>query len=670
MSSAAATLELRIDGRPVAVPPGTTVAAALANAGVTHFRTSVGGERRGPLCAMGVCFECRVTIDGVPHRRACMLPCAHGMTVETAGARDLDGQAPGDPEQLAETPVPTPEGFPATNPAGAPRQACKSADHAPQPFDAGPHPSPWKAREASDEPQTDASATGPAPARRPGAGRTTVRSQVDTATVDVAVVGAGPAGLAAACRAAETGARVLLVDEGAAPGGQIWRQAAGAPPVRLAGRWLARFAASGATRLGGAAVVDAGPGPLLLVERAGGGALRVKARSVIVATGARERFLPFPGWTLPNVVGVGGAQALLKSGASFRGLRVVVAGSGPLLLPVAAALARAGAHLAPIAEQAPAGAVMRFAAGLWRRPGRLVQAARYRGAFWRTAYRCGVWVSAARGDGAVREAVLTDGKRSWVEPCDVLACAYGLLPNVELPRLLGCALDGRGDRRVRVDELQRTSAEGVFCAGEPTGIGGLDLALLGGQIAGLAAAGAAPDSPKIRALQGRRERERRLAGALDRAFRLRPELRRLATPETLVCRCEDVPLARLDPGWNARQAKLYTRAGMGPCQGRICGAALDHLLGWDEPDTARPPLLPVPLADLAQIAELAGAGDPDPDAAAAAGLAAGTATASSLAAGTAAASGVATGTGTLSNMAAGTATAPTPTACENLSQGD
>jgi NADPH-dependent 2,4-dienoyl-CoA reductase/sulfur reductase-like enzyme len=657
----AATFALRIDGRPVAVAPGTTVAAALANAGITHFRTSVGGERRGPLCAMGVCFECRVTIDGVPHRRACMVPCAPDMAIETANAIDLDHDrySSGGPLQRPEVAVSRSAPGPGASPRQTPHQTEERAGDEPQTPDGGPLHAPERGEAtadalerglpvrpirvsgqvgetAGDVAQTPAEGlTCERQTRQNGARSAAPRLQAETVSVDVAVVGAGPAGLAAACRAAEAGARVLLVDEAAAPGGQIWRQAAGAAPVRLARRWLARFAASGAMRLGAAAVVDARPGPVLLAERAGG-ALRIEARSVILATGARERFLPFPGWTLPNVVGVGGAQALLKSGASFRGLRVVVAGSGPLLLPVAGALARAGARLALIAEQAPAGAVMRFAAGLWRRPGRLAQAARYRGAFLRTAYRCGVWVSAARGDGAVREAVLTDGLRSWVEPCDVLACAYGLLPNVELPRLLGCALDdggqrlagdylggrsgrdglserdglsGRGGRVVRVDGLQRTSVEGVFCAGEPTGIGGLDLALVGGQIAGLAAAGAAPDSPEIRALQRRREGERRLGAALDRAFSLRPELRTLATPETIVCRCEDVPLGRLDPGWAARQAKLYTRAGMGPCQGRICGAALELMLGWDEPDTVRPPLLPVTLANLA---ELAGAGDPDP----------------------------------------------------------
>ncbi len=563
-------ITVRIDGRQVDVEPGASVAAALWNADIHRFRVSATGEARGPVCGMGICFECRVTIDGQPHRRACLIRCAPGMTIDTGEA----GTVP-------------PSGA-AGSAASAPRGEC-SAQRFP--------------------------------------------NTVDTLRADVVVIGAGPAGIAAACSAAEAGASVLLLDEGMAPGGQIWRRAL-VPAPDLARRWCRRLAASGAVTLCDTAVLDVAPGLVLLAERAGR-PLRIHAARVVLATGARELFLPFPGWTLPNVVGVGGAQALLKSGARFGGLRVVVAGSGPLLLPVAASLARAGARLVLVAEQAPAGAVTRFAAGLWRHPRRLAQAARYRAAFWHTPYRTGVWVAAATGRGgdlhrggrqpglgagdfpadgfgdapagaagAVREVVLTDGRKTWREACDVLACAYGLLPNLGLARLLGCELTGGTPPSVQVDGRQQTSVAGVYCAGEATGVGGLDLALASGQIAGLCAAGQPPAPRRLRALARRRDRQRQLAGALDRAFAPRQALRHLATSDTLACRCEDVPLGRLDAAWTPRQAKLYTRAGMGACQGRVCGAALAHRFGWSELDPARPPLQPASLGALAALGEL------------------------------------------------------------------
>jgi NADPH-dependent 2,4-dienoyl-CoA reductase/sulfur reductase-like enzyme len=402
----------------------------------------------------------------------------------------------------------------------------------------------------------------------------------------VVVVGGGPAGIAAAVHAAEAGTRTLLVDEQVLCGGQIWRHRGQPPPA--ARRWLERLARSGAAVLPGTTVVDA-EGRELLVEHGGRGR-RVAFERLVLATGARELFLPFPGWTLPGVAGVGGAQALLKAGARFDGARVVVAGSGPLLPAVAATLRQAGARVVGIAEQAPFSRLAAFGTSLWREPRKLAEGLGYAATLAGVPYRTGAWVREAVGGDAVEGALVTDGRREWRWDCDVLACAFGLVPSLELAGLLGCETTAGA---VVVDTSQQTSVPGVYAAGEPLGIAGVDRALTTGAVAGLAAA----SRPVPGALARRRDRESGFAARLARAFALREELLTLARPDTIVCRCEDVPLGRLAGAASLRETKLHTRAGMGPCQGRVCGSALSFLRGLP-PDAVRSPLVPVPLAVL------------------------------------------------------------------------
>ena len=191
--------------------------------------------------------------------------------------------------------------------------------------------------------------------------------------------------------------------------------------------------------------------------------------------------------------------------------------------------------------------------------------------------------------------MLNSGER---EPCDYLAAGFGLVPNVELPLLLGCALDGGMDGGfVAVNEWQETSVTGVYCAGEPTGIGGVDLALAGGQIAGYASTGW---QDRARSWFRMRHRARKFQYAMDEAFALRTELKAMATPETVVCRCEDVRLGDLRRHSSWRAAKLQTRCGMGPCQGRVCGPAVEFLFGW-RADSIRPPIFPVPVSNLSEV---------------------------------------------------------------------
>jgi NADPH-dependent 2,4-dienoyl-CoA reductase/sulfur reductase-like enzyme len=282
---------------------------------------------------------------------------------------------------------------------------------------------------------------------------------------------------------------------------------------------------------------------------------------------------------------------------SVQGRRVVIAGSGPLLLPVAASLARAGAKLAVVAEQTSFASLARFSVSLWRAPKMITQAIGLRAAFARTRFATGTWVTSASGEGRVQSVTLTDGRSRREVECDLLCAAFGLVPNTELARLLGCEVRGGF---VVVDDQQATSKPRVFCAGEPTGIGGVDLALVEGTIAGTGAMNRSVDG----ALRARRTRLREYSARLDASFALRKELMHLATPDTIVCRCEDVRLGDLDHSWTSRQAKLYTRAGMGACQGRICGASLECLMGWTS-DSIRPPIQPTRLTTML-AAEAAG----------------------------------------------------------------
>jgi NADPH-dependent 2,4-dienoyl-CoA reductase/sulfur reductase-like enzyme len=410
------------------------------------------------------------------------------------------------------------------------------------------------------------------------------------AAFDILVVGAGPAGIAAAVVAAEAGARVGLADDHPAPGGQIWRGGPARPADAAASAWFGRAAVARVDLIPSVQVV-ARPAPGVLLAEIAGKALVLRHDKLILAPGARERFIPFPGWTLPNVVGAGGIQALLKGEFPVAGKRVVVAGSGPLLLAVAAALRDHGADVPVVAEQAPWGRLFRFGLGLIARPGKLLQGAGYKLKTLGTRYAAGCWPVAAEGGKQVERIVLRTARDTWAEPCDMLACGFGFAGNLELPRLIGCVVRGGA---VVVDATQETTVPGVWCAGEPTGIGGVDQALVEGQVAGLAAAGRRSDAGRLFAA---RDRARRFGRALDHTFALRDELKDLAAADTIVCRCEDVPRGRLAACGSWREAKLHTRCGMGPCQGRVCGSATEFLFGWG-PESVRPPVYPVPVGVL------------------------------------------------------------------------
>ncbi|WP_052411889.1 NAD(P)/FAD-dependent oxidoreductase [Streptomyces sp. NRRL S-118] len=448
------------------------------------------------------------------------------------------------------------------------------------------------------------------------------------ATADLAVVGAGPAGLAAAGTAAALGLGVVLLDAGERVGGQIHRHPAPEELPRAA-RPLVR-------RLRGVrhrpahhvwTVVPDGDSWLLhCVAGPDETAATVRARAVLLATGAYERHLPFPGWTLPGVVGAGGAQAMLKSGRVLPGRRVVVAGSGPLLLAVATTLATAGARVPAVVEAAGYTAYARHAGTLARNPGKLAEAAHHGSGLLRHSTRLLTRhaVTAAHGTARVEAVTVARVDRDWRPvpgtgrrvPCDALAVGHGLVPQLELATGLGCLVrrTADGTPALAVDAEQRTSVPGVWAAGETCGIGGVGLARTEGELAALSIARALSparvvtggDRRRAAALTRRRARLRAFADAMAAAHRPGPGWTAWLDDGTEVCRCEEVTADRIREAVttlgarDARTVKLLTRAGMGWCQGRMCGQAVARLAGEDPAPDRRPLSCPVPLSHLAQ----------------------------------------------------------------------
>jgi D-hydroxyproline dehydrogenase subunit alpha len=380
----------------------------------------------------------------------------------------------------------------------------------------------------------------------------------------IVIVGAGPAGMAAAVCARECGKRVTVLDDNPAAGGQIWRGGKGSP-------WFKKFAESGAVLLTGRSIISGDARNRTLQMETQAGASEIEYEVLILATGARELFLPFPGWTLPNVMGVGGLQALVKSGLPVAGKRAVVAGSGPLLLAVAHYLRKHQASVAVVAEQAPWSDLLKFATRL--SPAKLLQAAGLQ----TRAYRPNTWIVRAEGQDKLERVRLNNGKSVT---CDYLAVAYGFVPNDELATHLG-------------------ASDSILYAGECTGVGGVELSVIEGEIAGYTA-GECPDLasklfPKRRAAQS-------FANTLNQTFAPRAELRALCESGTIVCRCEDVPLERLQSAKSWREAKLHFRCGMGACQGRICGPAVKFILNWQS-ESIRPPVFPARISSLISYKE-------------------------------------------------------------------
>lgn len=420
---------------------------------------------------------------------------------------------------------------------------------------------------------------------------------------DIAVIGAGPGGLAAAATAASRGALVSLIDENPATGGQIWRGAAVGEHARwkdLAARHNVHIQTSTTLFSVQTPAAPHGPFILRLAHRSRGSILH--ASKLILATGARELLLPFAGWTTPGVLGAGGLQAMIKGGLDVRSKRIVIGGSGPLLLAVAQVAREHGADVVALAEQAPFAAHARAALALAGAPSKWAQAADLALALRGVQTLRGWWPIRAHARGGVLSALeLTNGLDTRLIECELAGVGFGLIPNTRVAAMLGCELRGSG---VHTDPHQRTSVPGVWCAGEAAGIGGVDAAVLEGQIA----ARGATESQQDDSLLAERDRARLFVCAVNQALVLRPELKHIAPADEFLCRCEDVRVGEVRAQSSWRDAKLQTRCGMGECQGRTCGPAAAFLFDWIVADT-RPPLSPVSLGAMLDTLTL-GSGPP------------------------------------------------------------
>ena len=565
-------VEISFAGRSISGYEGESLAACLTANGVRGFRTTKSGVERGIFCGMGVCSECLVEVEGRTSLNACMTPLVEGMVVEPhVHAKTLSGAVP-------------------------------------------------------------------------VATETALDAQTDMLMPDILVLGGGPAGLSAAKAAAMAGCEVVLVDERPSLGGQYFKQLLKAHvfddsrrmdrQFQVGGKLIAEVEAAGVKIYRNSTIWGAfEPREVcVLVE---GRSLVFQPANVIVATGAYERGVPVPGWTLPGYMTTGAAQTLLRSYRVSPGKRILLAGNGPLNLQVAFELTMAGVEVAAVAEAAPLMSADRLPAILraFRQSPdlifdgmnylrKLVQA--------RVPVLCGHVVVGASGRGRVEQATVAkinaNGEINEMSrrdfDVDAVCVGYGFLPSNDITRALNCRhrVDPvRGGLVAEKDKNGLSSVKNVYIVGDCGGLGGARAAMEDGFIAGAAAARSLgcelPSDLETELAASRRRRlaARRFQKALWEVFAAPQVGLQLAMDDTLVCRCEEVTLGELketlDGGTSTAGAiKRQTRAGMGLCQGRYCGTHIAALVAEKigvAPDeysffAPRPPIKPVPIHMIAK----------------------------------------------------------------------
>lgn len=545
IAPSAEAVSITFDGRPIPALPGETVAAALSAGGILAYRRTASGAPRGLWCGMGACFDCLVTIDGRANQRACLAKVAPGMVVESA--------PPASPAPLAPEPAP----------------------------------------------------------------------QAESRHCDVLVVGAGPAGLSAAIAAAEAGCAVIVLDERDAPGGQYLKPLAASHAHAAPDRQFRQSAALRDRARGAGVVFHHGAtvwgafGPEEIAALVEGRNLLFRPRRLVLAPGAHERPVPIPGWTLPGVMTTGALQTLARANRVSPGRRVAIAGNGPLNLQLACELVEGGVEVAAVLEAAPKPGFRAWRQAVTlaaRAPDLAWDGVRYLAVLKRAGVPV-IWgATPIAAEGGERfEALRARTPAGEIRiAADALALNLGFQPETGLARALGCAHrftdSGLGRLETATDAEGRTSIPTVFAIGDGAQVGGARIALARGRLAGLAAArDLRPGTREEPATQRALAAAIAFQDALWRLFEVPSFDAALLDDATIVCRCEEVTAgalraARADGACSLGALKKATRAGMGRCQGRMCGATVARLAGSVEADAwaaPRAPVKPVPALALA-----------------------------------------------------------------------
>ncbi|MRF39348.1 MULTISPECIES: FAD-dependent oxidoreductase [unclassified Pseudomonas] len=421
----------------------------------------------------------------------------------------------------------------------------------------------------------------------------------------IVIIGAGPAGIRAAQTLVAHGLRPVLLDEASRGGGQIYRQQPA--NFRRSAKALYGFEAGKAQALHNTleqlrGQVDYRPDTLvwnaenqvLDTLQQGHLADRLAFDRVIVATGATDRVLPIPGWTLPGVYTLGAAQIALKFQGCAIGERVVLAGSGPLLYLVAYQYAKAGARVSAVLDTSPFSAQVRALPRLLLQPGTFAKGLYYRAWLARKGVPVHQGVTLLGIDGEQRASGvrwLSNGQQHDL-PCDAMAFAHALRSETQLADLLGCQFAWSALNRAWLpvrDAQGRASSPGVYLAGDGAGILGADGAEMSGELAALTLLAdlGKPGNP-----QRQQQLERRLATlqrfrqGLEQAFPFPEQWARQAPDQLTVCRCEQISAGEIRATvraghWEINRVKAMCRVGMGRCQGRVCGAAAAELIACE-----------------------------------------------------------------------------------------